>query len=340
MVVFTHLWPAQSFWWGVYAVFGFFLLSGYLMTLVLDRTYPYSPDGLRRYAINRALRIYAPYLVVLAAAAVLVSLLPDVARATNLRLYLPPTALRWLSNITLFGLTGDPDARWMEQSLVPPAWSLEIEVSFYILMGLLLARHRVIVTLWFAASVAYTAHAILTDAPFGARYSTVAGASLPFSSGAMLYVYRHSLDWLKGWTAWISAPLFLANVSLAAYHRLGSPMHLHFYASLVLCALLVAALSRLRPRDAPEWFRRLDRFGGNLSYPIFLCHWNVAVIVIWLGFDGVREKDSLALWATGFALSNLVGWALYAGVDRNIDSLRDRVRNRKAARVLADGETA
>jgi peptidoglycan/LPS O-acetylase OafA/YrhL len=266
----------------------------------------------------------------------LVYSLPDVASATNPRLQLPDTAQRWLSNISLFGLIEVPSQPLWEPSLVPPAWSLAIEVSFYILMGLLLARHRVIVTLWFAASVVYTAHAVLVDAPFGARYSTVAGASLPFSSGAMLYVYRGSLDWLRGWTALISAPLFFGNVWLAAYHRMGSPQRLHFYLSLLFGALLVSALSRLKPQEAPSWFRRLDRISGDLSYPIFLCHWSVALVVVWLGFDGVRQKDSFGLWATGFLLSNLAAWALYAGIDRNVDHLRDRVRKRKAARLLVN----
>jgi peptidoglycan/LPS O-acetylase OafA/YrhL len=305
------------------------------MTLVLDRTYPYTREGLGRYALNRALRIYPAYLVVLAVAAILVYSLPEVGSAMNPRLPLPATAQRWLTNIFLVGLIGDPWRPMMSQALVPQAWSLEIEVSFYVLMGLVLARHRLIVTLWFIASVAYTVDAVLTNAPFHARYSTLLGASLPFSSGAMLYMYRGSLDWLRPWTALISAPLFLGNVSLAAYQRIGSPQHLHCYLSLLFGALLVCALSRLKPGDVPDWFRRLDRIGGNLSYPIFLSHWNVGFVVVWLGFDGVRQKDSFVLWATTFLLTNLVAWALYVGIDRNADRIRDRVRKRTAARLLA-----
>ena len=47
-------------WTGLYAVFGFFVLSGYLMTRVLHRTYGYGLRGLLAYR-DRALRIYPAY---------------------------------------------------------------------------------------------------------------------------------------------------------------------------------------------------------------------------------------------------------------------------------------
>ena len=42
MVVVSHLWRAISIWAGTYAVFSFFLLSGYLMALVLHSTYGFT----------------------------------------------------------------------------------------------------------------------------------------------------------------------------------------------------------------------------------------------------------------------------------------------------------
>ena len=67
LVVLTHLasWPGV----GSYAVFGFYMLSGFLMSLILNERYGFSLQGLRGYAANRALRIYPPYLFVLAATA-------------------------------------------------------------------------------------------------------------------------------------------------------------------------------------------------------------------------------------------------------------------------------
>ena len=63
LVLVTHLAGVRCA--GAYAVFGFYLLSGYLMTLVLNERYGFSPNGFGRYVANRALRIYPPYLAIL-----------------------------------------------------------------------------------------------------------------------------------------------------------------------------------------------------------------------------------------------------------------------------------
>lgn len=50
---------------GHYAVHGFFILSGYLMTFVMNVSYGYSLRGIRAFSINRFLRLYPSYWVVL-----------------------------------------------------------------------------------------------------------------------------------------------------------------------------------------------------------------------------------------------------------------------------------
>lgn len=330
MVVITHLWPAQGMWFGVYAVFCFYLVSGYLMTLVLESTYPWSAEGLARYAGNRVLRIYPPYVLLCVVALLLIHFLPSVALSTNYKLRWPIRTEQWLSSFLIFGQLNN------NLALVPPAWSLNIELIFYVLMSIALSRHRVIVTIWFAASCAYTVF-LVVDQPMnlGARYSEIAGASLPFAFGAMLYVYRARLAFVRGWTAPFTAVLFVVNVVLAAHAPIGAPGVLHYYTSLFLGGLLVVALAQLRPGDLPPWVARLDRLGGNLSYPLFLCHWHVAVLVVWLGFDGVRPTEGPALWAISFALSNIVAVGIYLGVDRGVDRVRDRIRRRRSSRDVA-----
>ncbi len=80
MVVIGHLW--RGLWEhpiahpGVFAVFSFYLLSGYLMALTLNRTYSFTLKGTSRFFGNRALRIYPPYLFVIFLTAVLFWLIP------------------------------------------------------------------------------------------------------------------------------------------------------------------------------------------------------------------------------------------------------------------------
>lgn len=46
---------------GIYAVFGFYIISGYLMTLVMHESYAYTARGRIRFALNRFLRLYPQY---------------------------------------------------------------------------------------------------------------------------------------------------------------------------------------------------------------------------------------------------------------------------------------
>ena len=46
---------------GKYAVFGFYVISGYLMTLVMNDTYGHTWSGRYAFALNRLLRLYPQY---------------------------------------------------------------------------------------------------------------------------------------------------------------------------------------------------------------------------------------------------------------------------------------
>ena len=65
---------------GPVAVFGFFCLSGYLMTKIVNETYADGLAGYLRYLGNRALRIYPAYYVGVAFAAAVLLLWPTEAR--------------------------------------------------------------------------------------------------------------------------------------------------------------------------------------------------------------------------------------------------------------------
>jgi peptidoglycan/LPS O-acetylase OafA/YrhL len=65
IVVQGHLAPLFGKFQGVYAVFGFYALSGYLITLVVNQKYGFSLDGLKKFFINRILRLYPVYLILI-----------------------------------------------------------------------------------------------------------------------------------------------------------------------------------------------------------------------------------------------------------------------------------
>ena len=73
MVVGLHLGGIPKI--GAYAVFGFYCLSGYLMTFIVLENYGSTVSGILRYAGNRFLRIYPMYFVSIIFTVVIICLL-------------------------------------------------------------------------------------------------------------------------------------------------------------------------------------------------------------------------------------------------------------------------
>lgn len=61
LVAASHLWEGMIHGYAAYAVWGFFVLSGFLMTFVLTNKYGFDATGIRTYAFNRFMRIFPLY---------------------------------------------------------------------------------------------------------------------------------------------------------------------------------------------------------------------------------------------------------------------------------------
>jgi len=320
MVVVAHLAYTVGMWSGVYAVFSFFVISGYLMAMVLDGTYPFDTRGTLRFAANRALRIYPPYFAVMALAIGVVLLEDQFARLLgNVRM--PRDPAEWLRNVVIFTLHLEPKST---ARLVPPSWSLDIELVFYLLMAVGLGRSRRIVTVWLLASLGWTVWLVWSGVAFPERYSSLAPAALPYALGAALYFYREPIGGLVAHPAHaiIAGALYFVNAAIP--DRIWPDEFMAgFYASLAITVYLVAALAALDVERLPGWLRTLDTQLGNLSYPVFLCHMPVAPIVAWMGLTYVKGWK---LFWIALPLVNVIGWLVHWLSERPLVWMRDRVR--------------
>ena len=326
MVVVAHI-ATEPPWAGIYSVFGFYMLSGFLMTKILHEVYGLDWRGIRRFALNRALRIYPAYWCAVVVALGLVTFVPGGPVAINHPfLRAPSSPAVWFSNLALFGLTADVPAR-----LVPPAWSLNVELCFYAAFPLL-CRWRRGVVLWFAASVAYTGYLVYADRPFIVeRYTPLAAASLPFSIGAVLWHFRERMPRISA--GYLGCVFVAYLVNLVGARGWGDPYLLGFYLSLVLSAVLVVGLSQRS--TAVSRLRSLDDMLGRLSYPMFLLHWHVAACiaagVIAIGTPMTRA----ALFWVGLLPLNLVAFAVDRFVEYPVKHVRDRVRGAGTSSTVA-----
>jgi len=202
LVAQAHLYPLNAPWLAWMAVFGFYTLSGYLMTRVLNERYGFEWSGSLAFALNRVLRLWPAYLVVVALSLALLAFVPRSPIYGVLRL--PETPWEWLVNFTVVGITGF-DIRTMASlpALAPNSWSLSVELVCYGLLALGFASSQR--RLWLLAGLGVLALAASTGACFvdpsprhgpycfQNRYGVVQAGFIPFAIGGLIYFHKDML---------------------------------------------------------------------------------------------------------------------------------------------------
>lgn len=313
---------------GNFAVFSFYLLSGYLMTYIMQRNYGYTASGMRYYALNRGLRIYPAYWVALSLSLLLIAGFgQDMSLKYHDAIYLPTNLKEVLQNLFLV-LAHDDKPR-----LTPPVWALTVELFFYILIGLGLSRTRLLSCLWLAASVLYHVAGIYMGLSFGDRYFPVYAASLPFSAGAVIYHFRPQLTALvksgnakfNEWMPLLGATAMVANYAVGYYFS--ALYGWAFYTNIISAAFMVVILS---DRGLLPWITKsFDQWVGDLSYPIYLTHLQAGFIVFAV-MDLIGMHYGRMNWiimAGGSVLVLLLSWAIAVMVGEPVEKLRGFVKN-------------
>lgn len=320
-VVIAHLADDVRFFlhWGIFAVFGFYLISGYLITTILHETYSFR---LSAFAINRFLRLFPIYYIVIAASAWIVNFSSDASA------FHPAWSIqtRWrdiIGNIFIFPFEFyDSSFR-----LSPPTWSVAVELVNYFLLWLIVARNRSLAVLFFLIGATYHIASLTSGADWGPRYYPSYAALLPFSIGALIYFFRHAADQLVarfgGPISAISCALWLMNLTLCGY--LGGPgsefFNLFFYANLVFFAIFLYATITF---PGKIWTVKWDKKLGDLAYPVFLTHWIVSYVVSQYFLNGQRR--GMVLFAASLIPILVVSYILSRIADRLIEPLRSKVR--------------
>lgn len=280
---------------GAYAVQIFYIISGFLMAMILNEKYADTPQGNWLFYTNRIAKIFVPYLAILAAT-VAVCLLSKVFTGNALLLEnwfsqaISMTFSTWafalLTNIFIVGqewgfmLTYRDGAlfyslqAFSEPSLgsqfavITPAWTLSIELLFYIVAPFIVRRHILLI-----AALAFASYYCRFKAYHLGYYSEATNYRFfPFELSLFLYgslCYRIGkllprVD--AAWAAGITAAAVLTVAALPPYF-MKHPYQMYFVAGPLLPALF-------------EFSRKSgwDRSFGDLSYPLYLVHWPIIAI--------------------------------------------------------------
>ena len=292
-VVQAHFWHRSIFFGlgGSTSVELFFVISGYYIAKILDTRY----SSVKSFYMNRALRLYPTYAIVMFL--ILLKLIALPHTRDNLFDFSPVILfLGTLGNLTFF--TSDwvmffkqvdghvvlGNFQLSETPLwhvlwVPQIWSLGIEVMFYLFAPLICKQKSK--TLFIGLILLFAARALGYLA--GANYDPWTYRFFPFELPLFIlgiFLHRNqerlvsfiskfptNINYLRNITYAMLILSFIVIGTIDVDSELKRVSILLFM--LVITTLVVAI---------PNW-GKLDRFVGELSYPIYICHMFIAALI-------------------------------------------------------------
>lgn len=301
---------------GIIAVVTFFFISGYLIPSTFQTHYdvgsPFS--RLRKYAINRALRIYPLYWVALVAALAIICFKGNFADYD-----LSPKAI--LQNVLLLGL--NQDVFWgNDTKLIGPAWTLDIELQFYLLVPfLMLVKERfprMFIVLLCTMSIIGLRLLLHPNGSLSIDRS-ILPYSIFFSLGMIVYFFKGNSPRLMKSPIYRIVASGLLIASLALFKQPGISQWL-----ISLATIMVASALLQRPVSS------LDKYLGDLSYPVFVLHSPLIILGIWPAETFFTSLLFNA--ATTLAVAAIAHWA----TSRHIEKLRSRNKDIPLSPVIVN----
>lgn len=345
-VVIAHVGPLYGFTLigGKIAVQSFFILSGFYMALILNDKYK-KPNGYMLFIRNRILRIYPVYFAVLiltflfsiywSTDGLINSFLPY--QNDNIRLH-PMTMLYLIfQNIVILTqdignffsinqeglLFFDPHASSTlpfvyQHSLIPQAWTLSIELLFYLLAPLFIRRKTIFIIILLLLSISVRViiyslgfhHEPWTNKFFPTELAFFLAGILAFRMyQKKLFFKIKRMEFIIFYIALVL--LTLVYDMLPKISGIINPMQLlYFIFFFTITPLIFGFLKN----------NKLDRFIGELSYPIYISHIFIFLVIRNLNITKNPNTNSLLSIVSTILFSIL----LYVSIIKPVEKYRKK----------------
>jgi peptidoglycan/LPS O-acetylase OafA/YrhL len=325
-VAVTHLTEASSAGVNGYlAVLCFYIISGFYMSMVLNGRYS-GPGGTKAFYAARYLRLYPAYaFTAVMAVFVFYAFYPD-------RLALPSPSQRpfaWaldlFANATMVGtdlLMLPPIKSNDMMRLIGPAWSIGVELQFYLLAPFIVRRSlKLCVGLLLCSLMVRFLMLGLAYDPW--RYYFAPSTFCFFMLGAV----AHRLAVLFPYQA---LKRRIGTVALGALPVLGylTGVNVTGDIDIVPTWIFFAAFTASIP-FVFEFSKniRLDNLVGQLSYPLYLVHrLTFASLAALLGVKELALADSWLRGGICLAIAILAAAGLYLLIEKPVETLRARLK--------------
>ncbi|MGN6648289.1 MAG: acyltransferase family protein [Cytophaga sp.] len=280
------------------AVYIFFILSGYWIVKMYTEKYSKLKSPIANYLVSRVWRLFPVYFLVLIMGVLAAIVFKDLLHSKYLY-----DAGFFLSNIFVFNHSNTA------YKLIGPAWSLDIELQFYVLIPLLIyINSKINNRLFLLISILIT---ILYVTFIGYDYMCILNYLMYFSIG--MYIYN--TNWMAGKN--LANMAVLAAVLIYALHFIIPDLREIFlrdktfeifgmkYREIinqVVCFLWIPFVSRnIKMKD---YNINSDKLLSSMSYTIYLFHWPVLLCYVFYSSQYPQIKS--IMWV-GYLVACILG---------------------------------
>lgn len=324
---------------GNFAVNFFYVISGFLITLILNTTYQFN---FAKFWQNRTLRLLPAYLFFVVIGCGIIFFIPTAHEFHSnwTGKFLPGD---WLGNAFIFpwaflsdhsvpspfsAFTGNYifDFDGSRFRIVTSSWSVGVEITCYFLLWLFIARSKITCIASLILSIAYQVYAFNTYHSFDMIYFPFLAAALPFSMGAAGYFIYENLPSLakdSKYTAPVTfacIAVFIVNWYAYKSNAFGEQNILLYYLNNIIAVITTISLVKL---PTPTNLKFISKWLGDLAYPIFLCQY-FGGFFAWLILGG--DKRGWAIFLLGYPISIILGILCIILVDRPLVRVRANIR--------------
>lgn len=309
---------------GILAVVFFYSISGYLISLVLHETYRFRAGA---FAKNRFLRLYPAYLAILLLGFG-ASWLPSFS-SFHPAWSQTGSMLDFLGNLLIFPWGLVAGSNIAQYRIVPTSWSVGVELCCYALLWLVTARSWKLAATTAMVATAWYLLVECTQMSPSMKYYPVPAAMLPFSLGALAYFISNSSPRLTALSANAGVQRFGAFACILCFLAIWSASvgssqvifdHWAYYANIGLAFLTVLFINRAR---VPGKLGQVDKFLGDLAYPIFLGHF-VYGVILWKLLH--IESRGWVMFGITYPVTICISIVITRYIDEPINRLRSGVR--------------
>jgi len=256
---------------GVTAVVIFYMLAGMVSYKLITNQFSNQPLS---YYKNRFMRIYPLYFLTL-----LFAFFIYLIGAKSAFISSTPNIADYLANLTIIPLAYYMYTGQDSFTLLPPAWSLGVELQFYLLAPFIITkRKRLYVVLFISLTIYILAtFGIINTDIYGYRH--IAGVLSIFLLGVLLQKALQDDREAKIIIALIHLTAVILLALLYMYD-LKAPYNYE-----TLSGIIIALPLLLFIKKTPFVSSRIDKYLGSLSYALFLAHFPTLWLSKMLGYE-------------------------------------------------------